>query len=766
MWFLNRIVGNARTQVKTFARLKPDGSYLVNPRGSQDKGNAVRFRVLGFSKSDVVGSRSRPDVILQRNGLSVVVDGHVVTEDEQYLHDQQILHIGEDNMAFKISWEPVSIYHDKRLNPDVHQKLIEQGEHLGFYVINGIRTNYDKPTHYCISVDPDLYQLSPFACLALASNNVYFIRPDWVEELGKAADQLFDFEAFNDKIQPITVDKYEEFEQTAIFGPDERRKRLFKRMDFWFFDQQQFNHYAKLIKLVGGKADLKTCEQVLMSDIDGNPLFVAPPNADILPDWHVVHEKYCKEMDVIRVLLDKEIMYAIAFCSTNVMCNPASAPTDYMNPDSAAYASFESASLHPISVKLESLDATMPVTCPQDDMNYRRHHEDQHDDDDYMQVKPEPVESTPCNSVRLELAEHEEEHVHCRRTIKEEVYDEDQETEATHQESTSHQPQYQEEEECDLPDTVRVSMPLSHHSSPAFAADSPAAVEEVVSANNSSPPPMSLSPSVSQSIEPINAIPASMDLDMDVDAFLGGAFENLQTQKKKDKEKKIQDKREADKRRQEEEKLAQENRHEDEERHKLLQEQIAKERAEYEARLQERIDYNAGRGGSGSGSGDGSHVNQNVVMQDQDERDSHDPDEEPPLEEDEDYDGPEVPEQEQRPSTAAPTESHQEEAPLDYYHDPTVIDVVEPNPDQGQFSRIIYRNLEVNPRPPSLANGIVNYKKFKKVKQFENYSSFEQSQVLAAPTVSSSQNHNRRRARGIQKTTIKFGRTTVFIRLL
>lgn len=518
---------------------------------------------------------------------------------------------------------------------------------------------------------------------------------------------------------------------------------------------------------MGGTAHLKTFEQVLASDIEGNPLFIAPPNADMLPDWTHVQDKYCKEMDVIRVLLDKEIVYAIVFCSTNVMCNPASKPAEHMNPDSAVYASFGSASLHPASIKIETLDPTMPVTCPQDDANYVHHHQERDDDEHFMQVKPEPMEPSLHNSVSLEQAEdqqqqEEEEHTHHRRVIKEE---EDQEmVESLHQ-----SPQQHQQQEEDLADTVPVGMSPTYHSSPANHSSpahhspsvyhSPPAHHSPLAPAEGSPAPAEASPayqaheeaapahsspSISQQIESLNAIPASMDLDMDVDAFLGGAFENLQSQKMKDKQKKMQEEEEAEKQRQQEEKRAQENRRQEEERQKLLQEQIAQERAQYEAQLQARVDYSAG-GGRG-------HMNQDAVMEEQDaDDDTHDPEEEP-LQEDENHNDQEASEQEQPPSAPTDQQQQQEEAPLDYRNDPTVIDVVEPNPDHGQFSRIIYRNLEVNPRPLPPANGIVNYKKFKKVKQFENYSSFDQSQVSSAPnaaTSSSSRNtNNRRRARG------------------
>ncbi|EPB87044.1 hypothetical protein HMPREF1544_06161 [Mucor circinelloides 1006PhL] len=741
MWFLSRILGNSRTQAKVVARLRPNEYYIVNPRATQDKSTLVKFQVLGFSQQDVASSRARPDVILHRNGLSIVVDGQIVTEDEKHLHDQQIIHIGKGNAAYRVTWEPVSIYHNKAKNPEVHEKLIEQGAKLGFYVIDSIKSSYDKPTHYCISENLEDYEPSTYTYNALASNNVYFIRPNWVEELCKTDDKSFDLNVFNEKTQPITVEKFEGLEQTAIFGPDERRKRLFKKMDFWFFNQQQLNRYERLIKLAGGKAELKTFEQVLESDIEGNPLFVAPPDPDMLPDWPAVHEKYCKEMDVIRVLFDQEILYALLFCSTNYMCNPASAPTDHMNPDSALYASFENASYHPISVKSESLDATVPVTCPHDDVNYNH----QQHEDDLMEIKPEPIESTQHNSASLEQAEedpsqHEQEqeqdenHVHHRRIIKDE---EDEEDEDMEEAPLAHnRPQQEQEETIDnLADTMPVSMAPAAGNSPAFAAESPAPAgspaadevqEEAVSAH--SPPQPISSSSIDHQVDYLNPIPASMDLDLDIDDFLGGAFENLQSQKKRDREKKLQEEQEAERKRREEEEATEENRRREEERQKMLQEQIARERAEYDAQVQQRVDYNAGRG-----------VNRDVVMENT-ENDDINQQEEPHLEDDNSH---EAPEDEQCPS--APTDINHNDAPTDCYHDPTVLDVVEPNPEQGRYSRIIYKNLEVNPRPPTPANGIINYKKFKKVKQFENYSSFDQSQVFA-PTASQI---NRRRARDI-----------------
>ncbi|KAL9558146.1 hypothetical protein MBANPS3_001052 [Mucor bainieri] len=832
MWFLNRIVGNTRAQVRILARFRPNESYVVNPKGSQDKSSIVKFRVLGFAEEDVVGSRSRPDVILQRNGLSVMVDGHVVTEDEYYLHDQQIIHIGKSRTAYILKWEPVSIYHNKAVNPEAHKKLIQRGQELGIYVIHSIRSSYDKPTHYCISVNPSVYQLSKITCDALAANNVYFIRPDWVDQLLRVGDQHFDLKPFNDKIEPITVDRFEKLDSTAILGPDPRRKQLFKGMDFWFFDQQQFNRFKDMIKRMGGKAQLKTFEQVLNSDTEeGSPLFVAPPNADMFPDWLHVHTKYCHDNGVERVLIEPEIRFALVFCSTNIMCNPASFPWERMEPNSLAYASFQSASLHPMSVKQESLDPTMPVTCPQgDDHNYHQHrqqqqHSDDSDDnDDLVQAKPEPVESTVHSSVRSQHAEQqqaheEEEHEHRSGVVKEEVTEQDQEMEEAHQEPTSQQQQQQqqqhqqeeEEDSDDLADTVPVSMspqqqrspafvapsspafvapsspafvaPSSpavvatslpqQHSSPAFAAVSspasppapPAASptasppaanqvpEEAVPTNHSPRMPPSSSASISLHVEPANPIPASMDFDMDVDDFLGDAFENLNTQKKKEKEKKIQEEQEAARRRQAEEQRTQENRRQAEERQQLLQRQIARERAEFEAQVQGRVDYNAGRGGSSSAG----RVHRDAAMREQDEHDSEQEgqdEEEPPLEEHEDQEAPEQDDRSSSSSNAAaavPTEGHQEDAPLDYQHDPTVLGVVEPNPEHGQFSRIIYRNLEVNPRPPPPTNGVVNYKKFKKVKQFENYSSFDHSQVFTAPTSASSSQNNttRRRTRDI-----------------
>lgn len=140
---------------------------------------------------------------------------------------------------FRISWEPVIIYHDKMNDPELHENLIEKGTKCGFHVIDHISGLTDKPTHYCISTNITEFEPSRNTFLSLALNNVYFVNFGWINELITADDPKFDLKAINDTIQPITIEDFRSMRQTAVFGPDERRKKLFKDMEFWFFDQQQ-----------------------------------------------------------------------------------------------------------------------------------------------------------------------------------------------------------------------------------------------------------------------------------------------------------------------------------------------------------------------------------------------------------------------------------------------------------------------------------------------------------------------------------------------
>lgn len=433
-------------------------------------------------------------------------------------------------------------------------------------------------------------------------------------------------------------------------------------------------------------------------------------------------------MGANRTLLPHEIQFAILFCSTNYMCNPLAHPEENLHPNSALYASFQSASIQ-ISdeVKLESLDPTVPVTFPNDDPNFQHHHY-AGDDDDLIEVKPERIECTQETSVRLEEEEEEEEdreeHLHRRRVIKEEVVEDEE----------------MQEPAAKSPTPPQIDKYVHGYMSPvlSYPENVDYRAEEDLGHVSTSSPAMSSSRDNNHEAEGQVELDTTtspiMSLDiMDIDAFLGGAFENLQSQKQKEREEKLEEAKKVECKRQEEAKEAEIKRQQDEiirqqeaEKNRKLQEQIERERLQYEEQLQQRIATSAVR-----------PLEENVVME--------------PL------DGPvdELEEETFQQEKSANTDNNSStnnditnnDGPIDYRNDPTIIRIEEPDPSRGRYCRIIYRNLEVNPQPAKPANGAINYKRFKKVKQLENYSSFDSSQTFAtAPSSSSSQ--DRRRGRG------------------
>ncbi|CEP20166.1 hypothetical protein [Parasitella parasitica] len=631
---------------------------------------------------------------------------------------------------------------------EAHEKLIKQGQQLGFHVIDTVNEQFNKPTHFCASDYTKKDEPSAYAYYLLALNNVHFIRYQWVNELCDTADTQFDLKALNDKIQPIEVHDFNFIRQIAIFGPDERRKKLFSKMEFWFFNQQQLKENEKLIKLTGGRCVFKTFQQVMDSAIPAESLFVTPLDADSLPGWYQVLDKFCDAMEVDRTVMSQEIQYAILFASTNQMCNPAARIDDFLHQDSALYASYQSGSLRTSSsVKMEMLDATLPVTYPQDNLDYdHSQRNEQNDDDDIIEVKPERV-STQEPSMEMEQDVEEkpqkQEHLQCRSLIENESTD-DQEMEDVHESTAGglaipSQP---------LSPERASSQPMEHHSGRLPATASPQNGESSI-ANEEGEEHVSAISSVradseaENDFEPITAGSPVMSMDLlDINAFLGDPFENLSSQKQKEKAAKLQREKEREEERKEEEKQKAWKRHQENARNKILQEQILIEQERSEQRVQQLARAQITRPDDGDIMMEPLEGNNDESQQEELEADGQE-------EAAATNDASSIPE-----TTNATTDPGT--SGIDYTSDPNIFKVTEPDPNQGKYSRIIYKNLEVNPPPPKPATGIINYKKFKKVKQFENYSSFELSQVFDPPQQppQPSSQTNRRRGRGMSRRIV------------
>jgi hypothetical protein len=428
-----------------------------------------------------------------------------------------------------------------------------------------------------------------------------------------------------------------------------------------------------------------------------------------------------------RTLLPYEIQFAILFCSTNYMCNPLAHPEENLHPNSALYASFQSASIQSYDqVKFESLDPTVPVTFPNDDSDFQHHHHTG-DDDDLIEVKPERIECTQEISVRMEDEdEDQEEHAHRRRIIKEEVI-EDEEMQKSSVKS---------------PTPLQVDESVHNHRSPAllYPENVDLRTEEKSGYFSTSSPAISLSRNnnyeAEEEVDADTAVSPIMSLDiMDIDAFLGGAFENLNSKKQKEREDKLEEAKKAECKRQEEAKEAEIKRQQDEiirqqeaEKSRKLREQVERERLQYEEQLQQRITTSVVR-----------PLEEDIVMEPLDG----------PVDEPEE----EIVQQERENTynnsnnnNNNNSNNNSNDDTIDYRSDPTIIRIEEPDPSRGRYCRIIYRNLNVNPQPAKPANGAINYKRFKKVKQFENYSSFNSSQTFATTPSLSSQ--NKRPSRG------------------
>ncbi|KAI8054167.1 uncharacterized protein B0P05DRAFT_303912 [Gilbertella persicaria] len=178
---------------------------------------------------------------------------------------------------------------------------------------------------------------------------------EWLEGF-RLHDHHYDRNQHDKTIESFMIDYYGPLKRLAILGIDDRRKTLFHGLEFWFFDQLQYNKYSPIVKKAGGESRIASLEEGLNATILHGTLFVQYPH--LTEEWAPVQDKFHQNMDCTRCILEWEIEYSIMYCSTNIMCNPFSDLLNRISSDDPVYRSLEF-SLD--RVKLEPLDDTVPT---------------------------------------------------------------------------------------------------------------------------------------------------------------------------------------------------------------------------------------------------------------------------------------------------------------------------------------------------------------------------------------------------------------------
>ncbi|KAI7906126.1 uncharacterized protein BX663DRAFT_483761 [Cokeromyces recurvatus] len=319
-----------------------------------------------MSEEQVKNVRFQPTIRLTTTLTDMTVDDELVTT-EKYLLDQHLIHNAHSNDQFRLQWEELNIYHSKSDNESSYEQLIKKGQKYGFHVVKQVKEK--ETTHFYLSQSNQMasIEVSKYLLAALVMQ-IPFITEEWIDNMTHTHDKGFDLHAFNNS-QPIIVERYGPLQRSAVFGPDKRRKTLFRNLHFWFFDENQFKDKKYFIERAGGKASLHTFEEALESTIHPGILFVQVPYET--EAWVPVEERFCLEQDATRCIIDFEIFFSIIYCSTNFMCNPSANLKDHISPDDPIYESLPTmyptmptSSLRPVKVEAmvsNSLADTLPI---------------------------------------------------------------------------------------------------------------------------------------------------------------------------------------------------------------------------------------------------------------------------------------------------------------------------------------------------------------------------------------------------------------------
>ncbi|KAI8332163.1 hypothetical protein EDC96DRAFT_29886 [Choanephora cucurbitarum] len=351
MWFLYKIDKDDRFNSILYMRLRP------NTRNPLVKSQQKAYILVGnMSSGDAEAASFKPDIQLESNHLEARVDLSLVSEQLTYLHDQQIIHLIDSDIQFKICWEPLGIYHIRSNDYLVHQQLVEAASTYGFHVLGTMDRH--KITHYYLDKQILTHKdQPPHSLLTALVNLLPCITSTWLEGL-EAQDDHYDRNRHDQTIEIVQIEQYGPLKKTAFLGKDKRRQHLFKGLEFWFFDQQQYDKYSPLVKKAGGKTQLVTLEEGLTGDIPRDALFVDHPylaNAGMEETWRTIQKRFQDEMKCERCVLEWEIEYSIMYCSTNMMCNPCSDLWRYIPYQDPLYRSLESSSAT-VKIKQEPLD--------------------------------------------------------------------------------------------------------------------------------------------------------------------------------------------------------------------------------------------------------------------------------------------------------------------------------------------------------------------------------------------------------------------------
>lgn len=339
MWVLYSIKrNNNEFRDSLVSRLRPSQTYLILKRGKYDPNFTASIILPAFPEKEVVSKKTstKPAIFLTQiksQKMEALVDDRTVNTEHSLL-GESIIRVSTLDVRFRLKWENFTIAVDN-VDEEEYERLLKLGAMLGICVVK----EYTKAvTHVYVSEEPQQEEVTDLLLKGLA-NEKLFITKKWIDSAKLERldqDRKLNVKALNDTIEPIVWKDIGPCKgQNASLGPNPRRKTLFEDTEFVIVDEFQKETLPSYIEKCGGTwrfVDLTSDQSVKFNH---KSLLLRPREVQLgavpvvfetvdVEKWDLLLAKYHDQTGNGREIWETEIVWAIVYCATNFMCNPAS----------------------------------------------------------------------------------------------------------------------------------------------------------------------------------------------------------------------------------------------------------------------------------------------------------------------------------------------------------------------------------------------------------------------------------------------------------
>ncbi|KAI7886920.1 hypothetical protein K492DRAFT_233122 [Lichtheimia hyalospora FSU 10163] len=287
------------------------GDIVIQNDHSISRNHAI-LKVDEATKRSVYNKKFKPCILLEdiKAKYGTFVNGKKL-ETSLYLCDGDVIRFGVLKSYFRLRWHPVVVCVSSMSSVGKNE-VAERAASLGIQ----LKKEWDNDcTHLYMKEIDDTANFT--LCLIHAKPIISLAWFEALIEMGKTIE--FTWPSANDYLPPIRKEcKNVQPEQCL---PNDRRASLFEGLEFWFFDEHNYNQYHAIVQAAGGQ--VKYCAMNRTYTIDAvtedQRIIVAPGNGR----HAVFREIKAKLEDRHRRYIESgEIVAAIIECSTNKACNP------------------------------------------------------------------------------------------------------------------------------------------------------------------------------------------------------------------------------------------------------------------------------------------------------------------------------------------------------------------------------------------------------------------------------------------------------------